>query len=69
LILANMTDEDPIDLSQRLAEIERRLQEILALASSEVIPAVTPEQKLEDVELRLNRIYDLAKGEDITPDR
>ena len=61
--------EEPSELLERLTDAERRLQEIRELASSEVIPAVSPEDKLEDAELRLNRIYDLAMGEDIAPDR
>jgi hypothetical protein len=64
-----MTDEDPIQLAERLGEAELRLKSILKLASSEVVGGDTTEEKLDDAELRLNRIYDLAIGKDIAPDR
>jgi hypothetical protein len=56
-----MAPEDhPIDLRQRLDEVERRLRAIGELALSQVVVVGTAEQKLVDAELRLNRIHDLA---------
>lgn len=56
-------DEESIELTERLEEVERRLRSILELASSEVVSGATAEEKLEDAERRLNRIYDLAQGD------
>jgi hypothetical protein len=52
--------DQPIDLRQRLDEVERRLRAIGELALSQVVVVGTAEQKLVDAELRLNRIHDLA---------
>ncbi|MGH2680918.1 MAG: hypothetical protein ACRDG8_10635 [Actinomycetota bacterium] len=60
-------DEERIDLTERLGEVERRLRSILELASNEVVGGATAEEKLEDAERRLNRIYDLAQGDESQP--
>jgi hypothetical protein len=53
-------EDEPVDLRQRLDEVERRLRAIGELALSQVVVVGTAEQKLVDVELRLSRIHDLA---------
>jgi hypothetical protein len=53
-------EDEPIDLRQRLEEVERRLRAVGELALSQVVVVGTAEQKLVDAELRLSRIHDLA---------
>jgi hypothetical protein len=53
-------EDEPVDLGQRLDEVERRLRAIGELALSQVVVVGTAEQKLVDAELRLSRIHDLA---------